>query len=519
MRARLLLAAVAGLGLAAAFEPLAWWWLLVPAVAGFAVATRGARVRDGWWTGLVFGIAFYVTHIWWMRAVSTGAWIALAGVEALFYGLLGAAVVVLGRRRGVLLTAPCAWVTMETVRSGFPFSGMPWGRLAFASADTPAMPALGWVGMAGVSLLLAGLGWALAGLLAPVAGGWRGTLRARAPYAGSFAAVVVLLALAGWQPASVTASGSLQVAAVQPDVPGPGNDILYDFRQVTDNLVTGTRDLAARVATGESPRPDLVVWPENSTAIDPFTDQRTNQAIRAGVAAIGVPVLVGGIVDDGPRFILNQGIVWSPITGAGERYTKRHPVPFGEYLPFRSLVGDVNFGQLSRIQADMLAGTRTTPLMVAGTPVADAICFDVAYDDVITEQVAAGAELVSVQTSNATFIFTDQIDQQFAITRLRAVETGRWVVVASTNGVSGVVDPSGHVVSALTPRTLAVLEARVGLSRTLTPGVRLGPWVTRGAAAVSALGLALGLLTGRVRSRRVSYGRTRSTQPRERTET
>ena len=91
----------------------------------------------------------------------------------------------------------------------------------------------------------------------------------------------------------------------------------------------------------------------------------------------------------------------------------------------------------------MQAGTRVEPLRIAGVDVADAICFDVAYDDGIYAQVEAGARLLVVQTSNATFIHTGQIDQQFEITRLRALETGRYVVVASTNGVSGIIAPDG----------------------------------------------------------------------------
>ena len=108
---------------------------------------------------------------------------------------------------------------------------------------------------------------------------------------------------------------------------------------------------------------------------------------------------------------------------------------------------------------------------------ADAICFDVAYDDGITAQVSRGAELLVVQTSNATFIRTDQIDQQFAITRLRAIETGRWTAVASTNGVTGVIAPDGEVVDVAEPRTQDVLVQRVALIDTLTPATRIGALV------------------------------------------
>ena len=98
--------------------------------------------------------------------------------------------------------------------------------------------------------------------------------------------------------------------------------------------------------------------------------------------------------------------------------------------------------------------------------------------------------MLTVQTSNATFIHTDQIDQQFAITRLRAIETGRWLVVASTNGVTGVISPDGTVVASAEPRTQAALVERVALVTSVTPAVRIGPWSGRLLAVLTAVGLA-----------------------------
>ena len=106
-----------------------------------------------------------------------------------------------------------------------------------------------------------------------------------------------LLAVPALVPWPAQADGHLTVAAVQGDVPGNGDDILYDYRQVTQNHVDATVDLARRVDAGEVPRPDLVLWPENSTAVDPFDDGETNSGIRAASSAIQVPILVGAIVD------------------------------------------------------------------------------------------------------------------------------------------------------------------------------------------------------------------------------
>ena len=179
---------------------------------------------------------------------------------------------------------------------------------------------------------------------------------------------------------------------------------------------------------------------------------------------------------------------------------------YGEYMPFRPLLGKLGIedqGQLGRISRDMLTGTGDRPLEVAGIQVADAICFDVAYDDVSYDQIENGAELLAVQTSNASFIFTDQIDQQFAITRLRAIEAGKYLVVASTNGITGVVGPDGEVLAAADPRTEDVLVEEVGLRPGVTPGVRLGEWLSVLLPLLTALGLALRVFTYR-RSQRLA---------------
>jgi len=491
---RLLLAAVGGALLTASFEPLALGWLVPLGVACYGLATAGVGVRRSGLVGLVFGTVFYFSHIAWMRtSIGTDAWAALAGVEAVFYGLLGLVVPLLRRLPAWPVWLAAAWTAMETVRSGWPFSGMPWGRLSFAAVDTPVAPAVAYVGMTGLSFLLALTGFALARLVEALRTG-----HGRRGWAAVATGVLAALVTPAVVPYDVAESGTATVAVVQGDVPGPGNDILWDHEGVTRNHVDATVRLAADVAAGRTPRPDFVLWPENSTAVDPFEPGVVGAGIREAVAAVGVPVVVGGIVDDGPEHVLNQGIVWDPVTGPGDRYTKHHPVPYGEYIPFRD-IWDPKFGRLALISRDMRSGTRTTPLRVAGTRLGDAICFDVAYDDVMPPQVRDGAELLTVQTSNASFIFTHQIEQQFAITRLRAIEAGRWLAVASTNGQSGVIAPDGTVVASARPRSTAVLVEEVGLSTALTLAMRLGPWPARLLAVVALGAIAAGAVTYRRR--------------------
>ncbi len=296
------LAALGGALLTASFEPIAVGWLVPLGVAGFALATRDLDMRRSGLVGLVFGVVFFTSHISWMRtSVGADAWVALSLVEALFYGLLGLFVPILRRIPASPLWLAAAWTTMETVRSGWPFSGMPWGRLAFAAIDTPAAPAVAYVGMTGLSFLLALSGFCLARLLEDLLQRDRRRLLSAAAAVGVLAALVTPALF----PSEVDETGSTTVAVVQGNVPGPGNDILWDYLGVTRNHVEETLRLAADVAAGTTPRPDFVLWPENSTAIDPFTSGVVNDGIREAVAAIKAPLVVGGITDDVGRFLLN----------------------------------------------------------------------------------------------------------------------------------------------------------------------------------------------------------------------
>ncbi|HYH35769.1 MAG TPA: apolipoprotein N-acyltransferase, partial [Nocardioides sp.] len=245
-------ALLAGAVLAQAFEPLGWALLLPLGVAGFVLVVRGLPAGRAWLPGLAFGIGFQFTLLFWMRVVGYEAWAALAALEAAFFAPLGAATAVLLRRRAGAAWVAAAWVAVETIRSDWPFSGMPWGRLSFAVAGTWWQDALAYVGMAGVSFLLALLGTLLAQVVA-------GPRRREGALAGAVVGVVAVLpTLAPW---TVPTAGERTVAVVQGDVPGDGSDVLLDHRQVTRNHVEATVELADEVAAGTRPQPDFVVWP------------------------------------------------------------------------------------------------------------------------------------------------------------------------------------------------------------------------------------------------------------------
>jgi apolipoprotein N-acyltransferase len=205
----------------------------------------------------------------------------------------------------------------------------------------------------------------------------------------------------------------------------------------------------------------------------------------------------------------NRAIVWSADGRAGRYYDKTHPVPFGEYIPLRSWL-EPRVSALEQIPTDMIRGTRPGVLQVGRARAGALMCFEVAYDGLLRDVVRGGADVIVVPTNNATYTGTGQIEQQFAMSRLRAIETGRYVVVASTNGISGIVAPDGHVVAQAPQRRQVVLEQRVALLHRLTPAVRLGAWPELILSALAVLALALSLLTPaalRRYSRRSGAGR------------
>jgi apolipoprotein N-acyltransferase len=235
------------------------------------------------------------------------------------------------------------------------------------------------------------------------------------------------------------------------------------------------------------------VWPENSSDIDPFGDPSAYALIDDAVRRAGVPVLVGALLDGpGPEHVSNTGIVWSPTSGPGERYVKRHPVPFGEYIPFRAQLSGL-ITRLDQIPRDFVAGDRPGVLQVGPARVGDVICFEIAYDGVVRDVVTGGAQVLVVQTNNATYNRTGQPAQQLAMSRLRAVEHGRAVLVAATSGISAVLAPDGRVLAQSRELTADTLVTAVPLRSGRTVADRLGASVEWALAALGLVGLALGL--------------------------
>jgi apolipoprotein N-acyltransferase len=469
-----------------AFPDPGWWPLAPIAVTLLTLACWGRSARRGSALGLVFGIAFFVPLLSWSGVyVGLVPWFALAALQALYLAVLGAATSVALRwsargQAGVAAAVVAAlWVGQEALRDRTPYGGFPWARLAFSQADSP----LGHLAAVGGAPLVT-FAVALAGALVAVAV-VRVVDRSSVATAGLAVVGALVVAVVGLAVPLPVDGPLVRVAGIQGDVPEAGLDFNAERRAVLDNHARVTHELAARVASGAAPAPDLVVWPENGSDLDPFLEPDARAVIDGAVSAIDAPTLVGAVLQRPTDQLTNASIVWTPGAGPGDLYAKRHPVPFAEYIPSRGFYRLFS-SKVDLVRQDFVAGDRVGTLRLGPARVGVAICFEVAYDDLVRDTVRNGADLLVVQTNNATFGRTDEAVQQLAMSRLRAIEHGRAVAHVSTVGVSALIGPDGRMLTTSRLFEPAALEAGLPLRTQLTWADRMGAWPE---AVLSILGL------------------------------
>jgi len=513
----LLTALAGGLALAAAFPPAGIWPLAAVGPAMLIVALWRQRARTAFYAGAVFGLAFFFPLLSWLGNVAWYVWTALALAETVIFAVLTIGQWLLLRLRAWPLAVAGWWVAAEALRDRWPWEGFPWGRLVMSQATAPTAR---WVAIAGppfltflVALTAACLAWlvlgpAPAGRLAAS----RSPVRARIWPAIALVAMAALCASGVLLPADGGAAGqpTAVVAAIQGDVPHARTlPNLLRATTVTQNQVAATVRLATLVASGRAAAPDLVVWPENSTDQDPYLNSYIYDLISGAVATVGRPVLVGAVLQDPVR---NAGQLWLPGKGPVATYIKRRLVPFGEVIPFRGLLDKVT--SLPSLQpVNFTPGHRAVVFHVGKIRLGDVICYEVGFDGLVTSDVAAGANLLAVQTNDADFELDGQTGetlQQLAMARIRAIEHDRAVVVASTTGISAVIAPDGRLLARSGTWRQAEVEARVPLRTSTTLADALGGW-SEGLitfAALAALALALAGLIRERRRKPVAASRT-----------
>ena len=546
----LLISVAGGLALFAAFPPFGVWPLAVLGPALLVVALAGRSLRGSFLCGLVFGLALFTPLLSWLVNEAWYVWFALSLALAVIFAVLAIAQRLLLRLPFWPAAVAGWWVVAEGIRDRWPYA-FPWGRLAMSQSVAPDVR---WVAVGGAPLLtfliaLTGAMIARAVLLCylggsdppqtppahggatrppvpPRGGATRppvsrgggatrppvsvrgGTVRpSRSPWPALAAVVTAGLVLAGGLlPVDPTGGApTAQVAAIQGNVPRARNlPQLLNDSEVTQNHAAVTLKLAAEVKAGRLPAPGLVVWPENSTDLDPRQDPALYAELAAVTAAVGQPILVGEVLQNPQR---NAGQLWVPGRGPTTFYVKRQLVPFGEYIPFRGLIS--SFSSLPSLQpVDFTPGHQAVVFDVGKIRLGDVICYEVGFDNLVRSEVTAGANLLAVQSNDADFEIDGQLgetEQQTAMARIRAIESDRAVVYASTTGESTIIAPDGRLIAHSGIWRQAILDARVPLVSYRTLADRVGAWPEYVIIMLTVLALGWAVLLG-FRSRRAGPG-------------
>jgi apolipoprotein N-acyltransferase len=491
---RLGVSAAGGGLLCMSFPPFGWWWAAVPAAGllSWVLIQDRTTLAGGFGYGFLFGLGFFVPLLPWISGlVGVIPWLALAALEALFPAVFGLLAVLVRRLPGWPLWFALEWSLQEWLRCNVPFGGFPWGQVALGQTGGPFLLLVQLGGVPLLSFAITLLGTSMCALVLEIVRWWpEGAADSERPHTRVPAVIlpgvcicIVLLTTAMTTPqVRRSSAGSVDeptvtVAAVQGNVPRLGLDFNSQRRAVLDNHVRETVQLAADVRAGTATRPLFVVWPENSSDIDPIHNADAAAQIEFAAEAIGVPILVGAVITrpestrENPA-ASNTVVVWEPGRGPRERHDKQIIQPFGEYLPWRGF-----FKHLSSY-ADragyFVPGSGTGVVHANGVSIGVATCWEVIFDRALRESVRNGAEVLAVPSNNATFD-RNMSEQQLAFAKARAVEHDRYVVVAGTVGISAIIAPDGKEISRTAFFTPGYLDAPIRLKSDQTLATRWGP--------------------------------------------
>ncbi|MDO5719529.1 MAG: apolipoprotein N-acyltransferase [Actinomycetaceae bacterium] len=442
-----LILAVAGTW--ASFPYVGAYYLIYPSLALLVAVVDRSRLLRGTWYAFVFGLGFFLLHIWW-ATVSVGSylpWFALAFIQALFVGLWGLSIGLIrtidGIRHSPLLyslAVALAWVGIEQLRGSIPFGGFPWAYVAYSQVDAPLGKLAPWGSEVTIGIAVVVVATLLRRAFSLVPSHAVGNWWAR-PFAIVCAAGLLIAPAAIELPAS-DESGTIRVGIIQGNVEQPVNETYSTPYRVTNNHAKTTE---AALDAGMSA--DLIVWGENSLDRDPRHDAKAEDILTGVVNRADTPFIVGVVRHDTVRY--NELITWYPGGRTDDFYTKQRPVPFGEYIPLRQYLSILS-KETAKVSVDMVGGTEPGILEVdiadrPSTQVAVGICFEAAYEDTFAEGVRLGGEFIVVPTNNSSFGYAPEAVQQLQMVRLRAMSLSRSAMQVSTNGVSAIIRPNGEM--------------------------------------------------------------------------
>jgi apolipoprotein N-acyltransferase len=475
--------AIGGAALTLAFPepslaPLAWI-ALIP----FFVLTTGATLRRGITLGFVFGIGFFGTLLVWITHIGFMGYIVLVAAQSAYVALFGGLWAIASRARSGawrIVAASALWVVCEYLRSVFPVGGFTWGQLSQSQAELlwilrAASIGGGWL----VSFIVVAVNAALAEALLTAQ---KKRLRGAAPFVlAAFAITLLPLAL----PANDATGRAIDVGIVQGNVPRNFTGaFLEKSRIITDSHERLTRSLANEGL-------DLIVWPESSVGVDPVLDEDVAGAIARSAQSAGAPMIVGGERDIDAD---HRRVVAFEVNQEGEivdTYVKTHLVPFGEYVPYRRLLDWIP--ALDQVPRDAVPASEPLYFEIAGGRVAPVISFEGDFGSLVRKPIDLGGRLLVVATNTSTWGDSWASAQHVAFSRVRAAETGVWVVHGALSGISAFISPEGTIAARTPMWEATTLTRTVRFAEDTTPYVRFGDWVPVACALIAVAAIMLGL--------------------------
>jgi apolipoprotein N-acyltransferase len=436
LQTKIFLGSVAGVLMARSFSYADTWILLPMGIAVWWAGTHKRQLSDYLFFSFSLSIAFWFARLSWLSLIGIDAYILLALLMALITGSTGFLMYKVKD-----LPLPFVWyglifISMEKITDYIPFGGFPWGKIAYDSADAPwanLMP-YGSSPLVAVAILL------ISALMIPSLG-----FVLQKAFAASIVFVIAIAAfslfLQDLDNRDVKSQGKIDLALIQGSVPRVGLSFNEQKMEVLNYHIKETNNLLENTSQNF----DAIMWPENAIDVDPFINQKAGDLIKEVVGKYNKPLLSGAVLQKSDG-LSNSVIQWDPATlGVVDSYDKMHLVPFGEYLPFRDILSKY-INRFSLIPQDFISGKVPNNIYINDVSISPVICFEIAWNNNIYNQIKDGGELISVHTNNATYAFSNQLEQQFMITRIRAMETGRDIVVTATTGVSAHINRYGEVV-------------------------------------------------------------------------
>ena len=470
-------AIIAGLLYFLSFPPYDFWYLIFPALYLFYYSLLSSK--KSFLSGFIFGCVAYGVILLGIQSIGLEAWIPLTFLMGLMYGVFSKLFSYLNTKSGnnfyVLLAALAVF---DLIRAYFPFGGFPWGFpstvLLTGPIDSPLFFEVPLTfrnfGPTGSSLLLQSLPLVIA----------LGVFSKSKPknYLKDYSIFLLIIftifisnyVVNDYQNTQLETS-ELNITIVQGNSPCPGakNRCSNERQKIYDSHLAQTQSLEGNF--------DLVVWPESSTGFnnDPGVHSRVQNDVSTQALRLDSYFLIGGDRPVQKEYFENYGIFINREGEVVDQYLKQHPVPFGEYIPFRKYLDWIP--PLALVPRDMIRGDGQKIFMVNDTKISTVISFEGSFQRYIRNSVLDGAELVVILTNQASYGESGMSDQFILMSRANAISNERPIVHAAITGKSAFIDHNGKVISKTELFETTTLNEKLEVRQTETPYSKYGNYL------------------------------------------